>query len=504
MPQLSKTSIPTVGGPDRIFRTDHLKDDLRRRSLRGGSITIVSQVVKALLGLGSTVILARLLTPADFGLVAKIYILVGIAEIAKDLGLSVASVQREKLTHRLASNLFWINLAVSFTVGLAFVASAPGVAAAYGDPRLVEVLAVFGGMYVLGGIAGQHQALLQRGMRFTAIAVLEVSARAVGVAAAILAAWRGFGYWALVLHLVVYAAVYAILIWPVTGWVPGLPSRKTGVRGMVRFGANLTLTNLLNHIVGNVNRMVIGMFAGDRAAGLFDRAQRLLLLPLHQVNTPMTAVALPALSRLQSSPERFRRAYLRAVSLIQTIAVPIVVFMFFWADQVIHLVLGPQWTDAADLFRIFAVAGLTRPLANTTGWLFIATGRTGEMLRWRLKTLWVTPVLCPLAFYVYGVPGVAWSIAAIALGMIGPAVWYAERGTGIGFWAIMRTAGQPLAAAVLAGLVLWPLVGRMHVLLAAPLMPIAHFAAACLLAGSFEPLRQIWDLRDALFQRGVA
>jgi O-antigen/teichoic acid export membrane protein len=495
------TEAQTAKDPDAVFRTDHLLSDLRRRSVRGGSVTIVSQGAKFLLSLASMAVLARLMTPAEFGVVAKIYIFVGVAEILKDLGLSVASVQRENLTHRLASNLFWVNLAVSAMLAATFAAISPAVAWLYDDPRLVAVMCAFAGMSIFGGLAGQHQALLQRQMRFTALAVIEITARAIGVGAAILSAWFGQSYWALVLNLIVYAGAYALLLWPTTGWLPGWPSRCTGVGGMVKFGVRLTVVNLMNHLVANVNRTVIGLFAGDQATGLYDRAERLFLLPLQQVNAPVTAVALPMLSRLQDNPERFRRAYLQVVRLIQTITAPIVVFMYLWADQLILLVLGPQWTGVTELFRILAIAGLMRPLANTTGWLFITTDRTAEMLRWRLCTLWVTPVVAPIAFYLGGVNGVAWSMAATSLGMTFPAVWYAQRCAGIGFWLIVRAAGEPVLAALIAGLLLWPLVDHLTVLLAAPLMAIVHFAVACLLARSFEPVTQIRHLTDAFLRR---
>lgn len=489
---------------DEPFRTGHLHGDLKGRSVRGGTVTLASQGAKFLLGLGSTMILARLLTPADFGLIAKLYLVIGFAEIVKDLGLSMASVQRAVLTHRLASNLFWMNLAAGVGLAIALIMGAPWIALAYDDPAVEPVLQVFAAMFLLGSLAAQHQALLQRQMRFLALASIEIAARVAGIASAVLLAAQGYGHWALVANLVVYAGAFALAMWPATGWVPGLPSLTTGFQGMLRFGTNLTLVNLLNHVNRSIDRLIIGRFAGDAAAGLYDRAHQLLLLPLNQVNAPVTAVAIPALSRLQDEPARFRAAYLRAVSLICTMAAPLVVFMFVWTEQIVRLVLGPQWLGAIDLFRILALAGLTKPLANTIGWLFIATGRTAEALRWRLATLWITPVASPLALHFFGVTGVAWSLSLLSLILTGPAVWYAQRGSGIGTAAILRTAARPTLAAVLGGAMLWPLVGHVHVLLALPLMPVAFFAAACLLAGSFAPLQEIWSLRGAFLARRSA
>lgn len=504
MTEEQPTGAKPAKDPDAAFRTDHLLPNLGQRSVRGGTITMMSQGAKFLLGLVSTVVMARLLTPSDFGVVAKIAIFIGFAELAKDLGLSMASVQRPDVTHRLASNLFWINIGLSGLLGVAVAAIAPLVAWIYDDPRLVPVMFAFAGMFVLGGMAGQHQALLQRRMRFAALESCDLLARVLGFVAGIGFALAGFDYWSLVLSQAVYAGTFAFMLWPATGWLPGLPSRQASVRSMLTFGTELTLVRVLTHLLTNVDRVVIGKFAGDYATGLYDRSYRLILLPLQQVNTPITNVAIPALSRLQHEPERFRRAYLRSLSLLVTITAPLFVFMFVWADQIIRLMLGAQWADSADLFRIFALLGFSRPLASTNDWLFIATGRTRALLQWRLLTIWVIPVCVPIGFFLGSVEGVAIALTGTSWLLVVPSVWYATRGTSVGTWAILRTMLRPIAAASIAGVVMWPLVGRLDVIAAAVMMPAIYFALNCLIARSFEPVREIWHLRSAFAKARAA
>lgn len=489
--------IGTSRDPDDAFRTSHLHGDLRRRSVRGGSITILSQSVKFLLSMGSTVIMARLLDPSDFGVIAKIAIFIGFAELAKDLGLSMASVQHQHVTHRLASNLFWISVALSAMLGLAFAVIAPFVAMLYHDHRLMPVMLAYGGMFVLGGMASQHQALLLRQMRFASLEGCDMLARIAGYVAGIGFAWAGFNYWALVLAQAVWAATFSLSLWPATRWVPGLPSRQVGVRSMVAFGSQLTSVRVLSQLVNNVDRFVIGRFSGDQATGLYDRAYRLVLLPLQQINTPMSNVAIPALSRLQDDPERFRRAYLRSVSLLVTVTTPLFAFMLVWADQIILLLLGPKWVEAAGIFRIFALLGLSRPLTSVYDWLLVATGRTETQLRWRLLTIWVAPTFVSIGYVLAGVKGVAFGLTMGEWLFIVPSIWYAQRGTGVGTWPIVRTALRPIVAAAISGLVMLPLIGRLNVVLAAALMPVLYFTLSCLIARSLEPIQEIWRLRDA-------
>jgi PST family polysaccharide transporter len=267
---------------------------------------------------------------------------------------------------------------------------------------------------------------------------------------------------------------------------------------MIRFGLRLTFFNLINHFVASFDKVVIGRFGGDHATGLYDRAGQLVLLPLTQVNAPLAVVAVPALSRVQNEPERLRNAYLRAVSLLMTVTTPLVVFMYLWAEQLIRLLLGAAWGDAVDLFRILAVAGLTRPLANTTGWLFIARGRVAAMLRWRLRTAWITPVFVSAGMYVAGVEGVAVAVAAVSIALTPYLVWESQRGTMIGARAVLRTAGRPLAAALITGVLLWPAVPYLHIVGGAVAVPVLFLIASCAMARSLAPVREIWALREAI------
>lgn len=502
-PRVKEPEAPDTAA-DARFETAHLRQGLGHRTLRGGTITLASQAAKFVIGLGSTMILARLLAPADFGVIAKIYVFIGAAEIMKDLGLSMASVQREKLTHRVASSLFWINAAAGAVMGTVLAASAPWIARLYDDPRLVPVVAAFGIMFFMGGLSAQHQALLQRQMRFSSLAGIEIGSRLIGAGSALGLGALGFGYWALVANLVVYAVAFALIVWPMTRWIPTRPSRGNELGAMVRFGMRLTAINLLNHLVSSVDKFVVGRFGGDYVTGLYDRAGQLLLQPLRQINVPMTTVAVPALSRIHSDRERFARVYLRAIKLIMTVTAPLFVFMFLWAEQIVVLMLGPQWVAAADLFRIFAVLGLTRPLASTTGWLYITTGRVQEMLRWRLQSLWVTPLSVPVAMYFGGVTGVAMTVAAIGLVLTVPAVWAAQRGTGIGTWRIVRTAAQPTLAALASGALVWPMLETVPMAASMAAMPLLYVLLSCAMAWSFAPVREIWDLRSALVRERTA
>ena len=391
---------------DKHFRTDHLKKDLSRRTVVGAFFTAVSQVSRSVLQFGSTIVLARLLTPDDFGLVGMVMAAIGFVAIFKDLGLSQATIQREEITHEHISALFWINLGLSTGVMIVSAALAPVLIWFYGENELLGITLALAGTALLGGLTIQHQALLRRQMRFGTLATLEVASLALKVGAAISLAALGYGYWALVVGQVTGALVTAIGVWIACDWRPSRPA-KTGeeVRAMVRFGGNVTGFNIVNYFARNLDDMLIGRFAGKGALGLYQKAYELMMLPLTQVNQPISRVALPALSRLVSEPERYRSAYLRILEKVLLITVPLGVFLILTADWLVLAVLGDQWVEASSLLAVMGLMFFTQPLANSTGWLFLSQDRTSEMFRWGLvgSSLSVLSFLVGLPWGVFGV-----------------------------------------------------------------------------------------------------
>src|SRR3984893_3071591 len=222
------------------FKTDHLLTNLKGHTISSGAVTMSSQGAKFLLNLVSTMILARLLTPRDFGLVAMVMTVTSFLRVFKDAGLSIATVQREKITHAQVSNLFWINIVVSTVSTLLLVAAAPVVARFYHIPRLVNITLFLSVTFIISGSTIQHQALLKRQMRFKALALIEVGSMAVGVLVGVAMAVLGYGYWALVRSSLSMETAGLVLTWSVSRWRPQLPARRSGIGPLVSFGVHRT------------------------------------------------------------------------------------------------------------------------------------------------------------------------------------------------------------------------------------------------------------------------
>ncbi len=412
------------------FRTDHLNDDLAGRSVRGGAVTLGAQGFKFVFSTAAAVVLARLLTPDDYGLIGMVAILINFVGMFQYLGLSTATVKWAELTHQQVSTLFWINMALSVTIMLVTFASAPLVAWFYKEPRLVGITIAYGVSILLAGLAIQHEAILSRQMRFAAIMIVETLGLLIGFAAAVVAAWKGAGYWALVLNQLVMTAVTVVGVWTVCRWRPGRPrlaARGLGVRSMLSYGGNLTGFNVMNFFSRNLDNALIGKFWGPHQLGVYSRAYQMLLLPMQQINAPLAAVAVPTLSRLAETPERYRAAYLRILEKIVMVTMPLGALMIATSDWMVLLLLGPQWRETGRIFMLLGIAALIQPVAKTSWWLFSTQGRTKDLFHWGLigGAIAVASILIGLP---WGATGVAASYAVSDLCIATPLLfWYIGR-----------------------------------------------------------------------------
>jgi PST family polysaccharide transporter len=399
---------------DLYFRTDHLKADLGARTARGGMVVLASQALKFVINMATTIVLARLLSPQDYGLISMVLVVTGFVSLFKNMGLSAATMQREEINYEQVSTLFWINVAVSVALMILTVALAPAIAIFYREPRLTWITMAFAAGFLFSGLVVQHEALLKRQMRFVPLAIAELVSMIAGIVVGIILAWRGAGYWALVANQLVLGFVYAVSIWIACRWRPGPPVRYSGVRSMLAFGGHLTGYGFFNYFSRTLDNLLIGRVWGAQQLGLYAKAYQLLLLPIDQLSSPLDGVAVPALSRLVDEPERYRHAYLRMLEKVAMFSMPGVALMIGTSDWLVRIMLGPQWSGTAHIFALLGIVGLIEPVANTMGWLLISQGRARQLLKWGMidGTISIVSILAGLP---WGAIGVAASYSIVGL-----------------------------------------------------------------------------------------
>ena len=384
---------------------------------------MLAQAGKFGLNLASTVILARLLTPRDFGLVAMVTAVTGFLAMFRHAGLAIPTVQREHITHAQVSNLFWINLGVSGLCALILAALSPAMAWFYRDPRITYITLVLSTTFIIGGFRVQHLALLKRQMRFKAIALIEVGSMATGVFVGIVMALLHYRYWSLVgLSLATEIGAF-LLTGSVSRWKPQLPTRGSGIRPLVAFGAHQTAGNFLFSLARGCDNLLIGRSYGADAVGLYSRGAALVIRPMEQFLLPIDSVFLPTLSRLQSQPERYRSTFLR---LYEAIALAV----FFFSSLLLALampatlvLLGHKWQPVSAIFAGFTFTAIQLPLSNAANWLLTSQGRGKDIFRVTSINAFLT-----LASFIVGLPfgplGVAIAFSATGLLVRLPILYY--------------------------------------------------------------------------------
>ena len=326
-------------------------EHLKVKTLRGGVAKLCGQAGNFALRLGSMVVLARLLSPQDFGLVAMVTVVTGVYELFTSAGLSSATIQRFAITNQQISTLFWINILVGTALGALCVGTAPVLVKFYHEPRLFGVTIAMAAGFVLNAAGVQHSAILQRQLRYVAVTAIELSALLASIVVGIGMALAGFGYWSLVGAAIISPAVSTAGMWIVTGWIPGAPKWDAGVNSMLRFGGTITLNGLIVYIAYNFDKLLLGRVWGADALGIYGRAYQLINLPTGNLNAAVGGIAFSALSRLQNDPPRIRSYFLKGYSLVISMTVPITMFSAFFAEDIILVLLGPKWGEAAEIFR---------------------------------------------------------------------------------------------------------------------------------------------------------
>jgi PST family polysaccharide transporter len=410
------SKVPPGNLNQEYFDTEHLTTTIASRTARGGVVTIVSHGLKFVMSIAATAVLARLLSPQDYGLIGMVAVFTGFVALFKDLGLSLATVQRAEINYEQISTLFWVNVALSAAITALMMLLAPLIGWFYGEPRLVLITILTSLGFIFGGLAVQHEALLKRQMRFFALSMIAFLSMMIGYAVGIVLAWRGIGYWALVFSQLALLGSNMIGVWLMCRWRPGRPQKNTGVRSMLSFGGNITGYALINYISKNCDSLLIGRSFGPQPLGLYTKSMQLMGLPTEQINEPLSTVAIPALSRLADSPERYRQAYLRIMEKVIMVTMPAVMLMAATSDWLVRSVLGAQWSDSARIFEFMAIAGLFQPVGATAGWLLVSQGRVRDMLRWSLISAPIS-IVSIIAGLPWGVVGVAasFSIARILI-----------------------------------------------------------------------------------------
>jgi len=436
------------------FDTSHLLSGLRQRAVKAAAATVTARIANYAVQMIGTLVLARLLAPSDFGLLAMVMVIAAILVEFGLLRLTEATIQRDDITHQQVSMLFWLNVFLCFGVCLLLLLSAPWFSWFYNEPRLTFVTMAIAPAFLLTGLSCQHLALLQRRMEFQKFAANEISANVISVGVGITLALQGWGIWALVVKQLTASASLALGAWALCSWRPGLPSRNSNIGPMVRFGLNSFGNYSMNYLCRSLDKALIGWSCGPQSLGYYDRAYHLFVMPINQLTYPLTNVAVATLSRLRTDPPKFHRYYLDALSLLAFVGMPLSGCLFLVGKDLVLLLLGSQWEATGRVFMLLSPGIGIMLVYGTHGWLHLSLGRADLWFRWGVFAFFVT-ALCFGVGIQFGTLGVAVGYASSFYLLLFPGLWYAARGINLGLLPILNVLWRYYLAAAVATFICW-------------------------------------------------
>lgn len=496
---------------DDYFQTEDLHDNLKSLALRGGGLTFISRLLNFFVQTVATIFLARILTPEDFGLVAMVTTMTGFLVIFQDMGLTDATIQKDTVNHQQVSALFWVNLLVTGVVYALVLLLAPAISWFYSEPRLTKIAIAWSLYLVIGVLSTQHIALLKRRMLFYENAWNEIVAAIISNVCAIWLAFRGWGYWALVVRQLVMSSSLTVGAWLLCSWRPAFPSFDASTGTMLRFGRDATGYFIVNYFARNLEKILIGRRYGSEALGLYYKAYYLFVLPATQTTTALQNVATATLSKLVGQPARMARYYFNAIDVLAFCCFPVSFFFMIQSENIVVILLGNQWRAAGELFAILAVGTGPWVIYSTSYWLHASLGRGDRLLKWGVASFLLTAIAIAVGL-PHGTKGVAIAYTVVTYVLAACGIAYAGAPVNIGVGQVLRRVWRFFVASVLASGLCVPLAAfaysgsnrYLELLSACAVYGVLYLALITLLHGGIHPIRDFLKLaRQTLKPQGV-
>jgi polysaccharide transporter, PST family len=433
----------------KFFGDNKASANISRHSLRGGVFSIAGRAVNAIVQVLSVIVLARLLSPEDYGLVSMVGAIIGIAPLLIDLGTRDAVIQQPEISPGEMSALFWITTAIGCGFATIIAAGGPLIARFYHEPRLTNIAILSSLSLVAAALSYQHQGLLRRAMQYKALAVIDIFSNLVSTICALALAYYGWGYWALVVRPIITNIVVVVGVWSQCPWIPGRPTFTTGVSAMIRYGLHCIGFSSVDFVGKFGDRVALGRVQGATNLGFYQKACLVYDNSLDLMVTPLHTVAMTGLSKLRDNVALLLDSWSRALSTLAFYAMPAFGLLSVTSRDLITVVLGAKWETASILLSILALRGIPHVIERTVGWLYAAAGRPDRFMRWGVIAA-IAQLIALFAGLPFGAIGVSWAYVVCMYLLFIPAISISGKQFGIGPKQILRIIGPQMLGALIA------------------------------------------------------
>lgn len=431
---------------------------LKQRTFSAGRWTATSALVNSALQIVQMMVLARLLVPADFGLMAVVVSMLTMLGLFADLGLSRAIIHFESISDDALASLFWLNVLLGIALSLLLATAAPFLGSIFKLDGLTPILLAVSPIFLISAAGQQFRALAEKEFRFATLAFIEITSTTFGLVIALFIALQGLGVYALVGAILVTATTTSALAWwrLSSGHRPRLHLRPEEVRPFIRFGSYLVGEGFVSTLIRQADVLVAGLLVNPAVLGMFSVPRDLSMRVSMVVNPIITRVGFPVMSRLQDDVPALRTVYLQTLRMTASVNFPAYVALALFADEVVALLYGPQWKDAAVYLRILSAWGLLRSIGNPVGSLLHAVGAVKRALLWNVTILLIVPVLYWIAINGWGLSGLAIALVILHITLVLPSWHFLVRPCcGATADEYLRQLTLPLLLSLTAGLVAW-------------------------------------------------
>lgn len=412
-----------------------------------------AQAAKVALQFVSVAILARLLTPQDYGLIAMVFVVGNLVTLLRDMGTAAAIVQDPNLTDATKNTVFWINVGLGVFLCLALLATSGLIANAFRNDAVMPLLWALAPSFAITCFGSVPRALLERRSAFSIVARIEVGTTLLGLVVTVFAAWLGAGAMSFIYGLLSMAAMSSFSFWRAAQWTPGKPARTEHLGRLLSFSGNLSAFNFINYFARNADSFVIGRYLGAASLGIYSNAYKVMLFPLQNMTYVANRALYPVMCR-QENKEQMRTLYFKSVAVIVLLTAPLMTGVFVLRQPFIDTFLGAKWHDAASVLTWLAPVGFIQSIVSTTGTVSMVLGRTDLLLRVGV----FNAALQVASFFI----GVRWGIVGVAVcyliaNIIGalPALLVALGQLDARFGTLLKETWAAIAAALLMGACVW-------------------------------------------------
>lgn len=476
--------------------------NLRDQTIRGGLWSLLTKPLLQAVSYAVSVAVARLLSPAEFGLVGMATVFTGFAAVFMDFGIGAAIIQHPDLTDEQLDAAFRATVMMGAALSLLAALAAPAVAMFYHREQLVSLTRVSGLGFLAGSIGVVPRAILQRRMEIKKLVLLDVGPNVGSGVLSVVLALNGAGVWALVLPSLALVSSMSLLPLASCGWRPSWRAPLRELRPLLRMSMHLLGFNVINYWARNVDNLLLGRVSGERELGIYARAYSLMLLPISQIGGIFSGIT-PALARMQDDKERAKRTFLRAESLIATVAFPTMMGLAATAGPFVEAVYGAKWVPMIPILQVLAIVGAIQSVVSPTGWIYMSQGRTDIMSRWGLFACIVTIAVLAGGAMFGSAHAMAVAYLIVNVVMFLPGLLIAGRVIGIGmrdvFAAFYKPALCSTAMAAVVVLVKMKLAGHLPPWSTLCVLVATGAASYLLLAAVFKlpALKEIALIRGA-------